>query len=162
MIHNTLPNSVARIWVGWDPNLFHVRKLHEDEQCITCQITTKTPGPEAFILSVVYGFNKRSRRRELWRSLRYQNAIYGNQPWLIMGDFNIILDSSGKKGNKRIDKYAIKEFNDWILDADVLHILSRGFKFSWSNKRDINNRNILRLTTYFATRNGTINSQITS
>lgn len=137
VLHNTSPNSVARIWLGWDPTLFLVQPLYEEEQCITCRIIAKTQDPVSFILSAVYGSNARSQRRDLWRSLRYQHTIIGQEIWLIMGDFNIILDSSGKKRNKGIDKNGIKEFKDWM---NLFHIPSRGFEFSWSNKREASNR----------------------
>lgn len=77
---------------------------------------------ERFILIVVYGYNERSNRRDLDRELRYQNQLYGNQTWLIMRGFNIILDGHGKTGRKMVDRNVIKEFIDWIEDIDMVNI----------------------------------------
>lgn len=57
-----------------------------------------------------------------------------------MGDFNAILDSKGKKGNKKFDKNASKEFRKFLQVIDVMNIPSRRFEFTWSNKRDVENR----------------------
>lgn len=53
-----------------------------------------------------------------------------------MWDFYIILDSQGATSREKIDRNAIKEFTDWIKDLDMVIILCRGFKYTWSNNRD--------------------------
>lgn len=57
-----------------------------------------------------------------------------------MGDFNVVLDSCGKKRNQRIDRGAVQEFQDCIHFLDVLSMPSRGFQFTWSNKREAGSR----------------------
>lgn len=140
VFQNSLPNTVSRIWVGLNPALFHAHIIHNEEQCITCKVIVKNQNQDSFYLTMVYGYNEKSRRRDLWASLRYQNTLYGQLPWLIMGDFNIVLDGSGKKGNKRIDRYAVKEFTDCIQELDAFYIPSRGFEFTWSNKREVGSK----------------------
>lgn len=135
MVFNSIPNSVSRIWVAWNPNILEGKQLHCNEQAITLSIKIKSHPHDTFILTVVYGYNEKSNRRELWRKLRYQHQIYGNLPWIIMGDFNIILDSQDKIGEKRIDRNAIREFKDWIRDMDIINLPSRGCKYTWSNNR---------------------------
>lgn len=54
--------------------------------------------------------------------------------------FNIILDSRGKKGNKKIDRNTITEFRECIQEIDALHLPSKGFEFTWSNKRGVDSR----------------------
>lgn len=43
---------------------------------------------------------------------RYQNQLYNTYPWLIIKDFNIILDSQGKTGRKKVDKNDINKFTN--------------------------------------------------
>lgn len=112
LAYNSLPNAVSRIWVAWNPYLFEGSQLHSHEQAITLRMKNKNNPGDIFILTVVYGYNAKSNRRESWRELRYQYQIYGNQPWIIMGDFNIVLDGQGKIGRKRINRYVVKEFRD--------------------------------------------------
>lgn len=38
------------------------------------------------------------------------------------GDFNIVLSNFEKIGRRRVDKNAIREFNDWIQDLDLASI----------------------------------------
>lgn len=44
-----------------------------------------------------------------------------------MEDFNIILDTKGKLGSKRIDKNVVNKFNDLIKRMDIYNIPSNGF-----------------------------------
>lgn len=119
-LHNSLTNSVSRILLAWNPNLFQGKLLHCTDQSITASFTLlSSKGNEEIILTAVYGYNERSNRRELWRELRYQNNIYKDKPWLIMGDFNIVMNSRGKLGSKRIDRNAVTDFTDWIKDMDM-------------------------------------------
>lgn len=66
-----------------------------------------------------------------------------------MGDFNVILNSQGKLGRHRVDKNAIKEFNEWIQDLDLAPIPSTGFKYTWSNRREWENRTYSKIDHMF-------------
>lgn len=137
VLHNSLQNLVSRIILAWNPNIFIGKVLYCTDQSITASFKLlASRDNEEVILTVVYGSNDRSTRRELWRELRYQNLIYNGKPWLIMGDFNIVINSRGKSGTKRIDRNAIRDFIDWINDMDMSYIPSRGCEFTWSNNRD--------------------------
>lgn len=48
----------------------------------------------------IYGFPKRSHRRESWNLLRTLARML-NLPWCVIGDFNDLLDAEDKRG--RVD-----------------------------------------------------------
>lgn len=91
---------------------------------------TKLPLKEEFILTVVYEFNEKSRRRDLWNELRYQRNIYSNMSWVIIGDFNIIMNSQENSETKRMYRSAIQKFAKWIQYMDIYNIPSRCFEFT--------------------------------
>lgn len=100
--HNCQTNSVSRIWVAWNPNIFEGQILSSSD----------------------------SNRRDLWQDLRYQNLLYSHRAWVIMGDFNVILNNQGKLGKYRADRHAIRDFNEWVQDLDLAPIPSSGFKYT--------------------------------
>ncbi|XP_074315320.1 uncharacterized protein LOC141651511 [Silene latifolia] len=79
----------GRIWLLWDPTLFHVTLLQKDVQVIHVAVAHLLSG-FSWTCSVVYGFNKDSERVGMWHSLQQCKASV-NGPWLIMGDFNNVL-----------------------------------------------------------------------
>lgn len=75
-VYNCLPNSVSRIWVAWNPNIFEGHVLSSLDQSINCKMKLYPHHTEEFILTVVYGYNEISNKRELWQDLRYQSQLY--------------------------------------------------------------------------------------
>ena len=51
-------------------------------------------GEEEFLCTFVYAKNQSEERKELWDDLCYHHdsAMFQNKEWVIMGDFNEILD----------------------------------------------------------------------
>ncbi|GJX21845.1 RNA-directed DNA polymerase, eukaryota, reverse transcriptase zinc-binding domain protein [Tanacetum coccineum] len=47
-----------------------------------------------FYCTFVYAGNSGIERRILWKELETQKNIVGNLPWLVLGDFNVTMDSS--------------------------------------------------------------------
>ncbi|KAL0368425.1 UNVERIFIED_CONTAM: hypothetical protein Scaly_1061400 [Sesamum calycinum] len=85
-------------------NLFHCRVLvHELHETI--------------LITVVYGANDVSARRELWQGLIDLAVTVGNVPWLVGGDFNAVLDMSEVSGASGDIRVAMNEFNDCILQT---------------------------------------------
>lgn len=111
IVHNTLLNSVARIWEAWNPSTYTGRVLHASAQSKTCRLTYNSSISENFIITVVYGYNEKSNRRNLWQELRYQYQLYGAQLWLLMRDFNIILDKKGNLVKKELTEMPSKNLH---------------------------------------------------
>ncbi|KAL0295386.1 UNVERIFIED_CONTAM: Transposon TX1 uncharacterized protein [Sesamum calycinum] len=100
-------------------NLFirvHVHELHE-----------------TVLLTVVYGANELSARRELWQGLIDLAITVGNEPWLVGGDFNAVLDMSEVSGASGDIRVAMNEFNDCILQTGLLPLPMQGERFTWHN-----------------------------
>ena len=57
-------------------------------------------------------------------------------PWLVIGDFNLILHASDKSNN-RIDRRMMGKFKRFIDDCALKELFLRGRKFTWSNEREV-------------------------
>ncbi|XP_058216931.1 uncharacterized protein LOC131327817 [Rhododendron vialii] len=88
-----------------------------------------------FALYVVYGFNQVGPRRQLWDDLRSGFASIGDQPWIVMGDFNVVRWQNEKSNSSYFDANATGEFNSCIEDIEMEELTSKGLWFTWSNKQ---------------------------
>ena len=70
------------------------------------------------ILTVVYGFNTIEQRKSLWQEM---NTISKgiSQPWLIVGDFNVILYTKDRLDGVPVTNNEIKDFGDCVRDMGV-------------------------------------------
>ncbi|XP_026419904.1 uncharacterized protein LOC113315877 [Papaver somniferum] len=78
-----------------------------------------------------YDFNSKV---ESWNMLAKTDD--NNQlPWLVIGDFNIILHDIEKFSSQPIDTNEVVFFHNKILDLDLVDLGTTGFPFTWSNMR---------------------------
>ncbi|KAL6582741.1 hypothetical protein OROMI_004819 [Orobanche minor] len=71
--------------------------------------------PNAFYLTVVYGRNTKIERRDLWDDLLSVNQ--NHSPWMVGGDFNIILHPEEKKGGADPIQSDMEEFNNSLMNC---------------------------------------------
>ena len=84
-------NPGDRIWVFWRESV-RMTPVYKSDQLITCSVGLE--GEEDFLCTFVYAKNQSEERKELWDDLCYHHdsAMFQNKEWVIMGDFNEILD----------------------------------------------------------------------
>ncbi|GJW12092.1 RNA-directed DNA polymerase, eukaryota, reverse transcriptase zinc-binding domain protein [Tanacetum coccineum] len=130
-----------RILLGWNPNLVKVLIISKCEQAILCNVEL-IPSNMRFYYTIVYASNNGIDRRSLWKELSIQKQLIKNEPWVVMGDFNVTLNanehSSGSSG-KTADMI---EFNDAINSHEVDDICSSGFQFTWT--KSLKNLNVVK------------------
>ncbi|WOG90545.1 hypothetical protein DCAR_0309789 [Daucus carota subsp. sativus] len=121
----------CRIVIGWNPAVFDVLEIISSDQVIHCVVTdleTKT----SFHCSVVYAANDHVIRRDLWHSLRSYSMLTMTSPWVVMGDFNAILDVSEAQGGVESRSPAVQEFKDCVNYIEVQDVVYSGIHFTWS------------------------------
>ncbi|KAH0859375.1 LOW QUALITY PROTEIN: hypothetical protein HID58_087636, partial [Brassica napus] len=116
-----------------------VRLVSSSAQMITLWVKYKGSG-DTFLCSFVYAFNHANERRELWREMEVIGRSAGQNPWIIQGDFNVALTSQEHSSfmNTRVDRNAIKDFQDVVLKCDMMDIAQVGPTFTWTNCKDEN------------------------
>ena len=134
MLHNYSAAYNGRIWILWD-NSIRVNLIASNDQCITCNVSYDS---KQFILSAVYGSNEGTNRRNLWSHLSTVNGSINQEPWLIVGDFNIIVhpsETSSYNGVQGLTSKA-KEFSECIQQNAIFDHAYTGPLFTWSNRQE--------------------------
>ncbi|XP_074313900.1 uncharacterized protein LOC141649100 [Silene latifolia] len=122
----------GRIWVFFNPStitmlsktvadqLIHF-KVHHHESCST------------FHLSTVYGCNDPLDRHRLWSSFA---AVATSEPWLVLGDFNVVRSPSEKLSNTPPVLQDMLDFNDCLASCHLDDLTCTGVDMTWTNKQD--------------------------
>ncbi|KAL0455613.1 UNVERIFIED_CONTAM: LINE-1 reverse transcriptase [Sesamum latifolium] len=69
----------------------------------------------------------------IWLAWDESEVHVGDDPWLVLGDFNIILDLSEVCGTSGDITVAMDDFNSCLLDTGLLSIPMHGAIFTWHN-----------------------------
>ncbi|WOK94327.1 hypothetical protein Cni_G03029 [Canna indica] len=87
-----------------------------------------------FIISTIYANTNPTLRYTLWQSL--SNINLNAYPWLLLGDFNCILNQDDKKGGLpfRLTSH-IQNFRSFITHANLIDLNFTGPKFTWCNNK---------------------------
>ncbi|KAJ4822368.1 hypothetical protein Tsubulata_014296 [Turnera subulata] len=120
------------IWVFWQTQALSIQVLCHSRQYIHMRVQP-TIGP-IWLFTAVYASPRASLRDSLWRDL---HSLAGAMvdPWLLVGDFNVIVDSSERRGISISRSLVCKKFIDLI---DQCHLLDLGFSgtpFTWARGR---------------------------
>lgn len=88
----------GRIWVVWR-NDVRLTPFYKNSQVITCSVKSEDQEDE-FFCSFVYASNFLEKRKVLWKKLmdHHNSHIIGMKPWILVGDFNEILDMEDHSG----------------------------------------------------------------
>lgn len=86
------------------------------------------------LISVVYNANRLSSQRNLWTELSRLAAL--DLPWLLVGDFNTIVNRSEHKGGSFL-YYSRKAnfFLNFIDSNNLFDFNFSGFRFTWCNNQ---------------------------
>ncbi|KAK9715370.1 hypothetical protein RND81_06G160600 [Saponaria officinalis] len=129
--HNYAHHPNGRIWLAWNKANVLIKDVQLSPQMISCLVHV---GKVCFFLSIVYGFNTRAGRQALWEELG-GFARSCRLPWILMGDFNVVLHNSEKRGVNQVDHGSMADFLDCCQMADIMDLPYRGRMFTWCNKQ---------------------------
>ncbi|KAL0283501.1 UNVERIFIED_CONTAM: hypothetical protein Sradi_7226000 [Sesamum radiatum] len=74
----------------------------------------------------------RNSRRNLWEELSNFNQ---DAPWIVGGDFNVILHPNENQGGNIQRMGPMEDFNDMMTDTGLIDAGFEGEPFTWTNKR---------------------------
>ncbi|XP_074303039.1 uncharacterized protein LOC141637461 [Silene latifolia] len=132
----------GRVWLLWKPQLFDVWVLHYDPQFIHAKVRIKATA-KCFFLTMTYAFNEGTDRIGLWNWLN-SYAAGCNEPWAIVGDFNIVMNPDERLGGQTKPE-DMEAFVDCMNNCDMVDIQATGAFFTWTNKQDHLHRKYSRL-----------------
>ncbi|KAG8644820.1 hypothetical protein MANES_10G001700v8 [Manihot esculenta] len=107
--------SSGRIWVAYDAQLTHLQIVSKSDQTIHCKMQVDR---NDFYWTIVYGSNLCAEKRRLWESIQaFANDM--STPWIIQGDFNIILNMQEGMGGNETDNQASQDFTECVSAASL-------------------------------------------
>ncbi|GAV71615.1 Exo_endo_phos domain-containing protein, partial [Cephalotus follicularis] len=125
-------SMLGRIVVIWDSSLINFVPIYVNEQAIHGQVLLNNN--RCICVSFFYGMCDRNARLTLWDDLAHCASRFKDEPWVVLGDFNVIRYGSEHSTNCRVTK-AMQEFNNAILKAELENLSGAGFHFTWNNMR---------------------------
>lgn len=131
MAHNFDMHEAGRIAIIWDPRHANVEVLDVSPQVIHTSITY-TVSLRKFYVSFVYGLQSVVERRSLWQSL-LQFGSRLEQSWLVLGDFNSVLNSNDRHGHTNVTSYEVRDFMNCCMDLRLVNTNYTGTHFTWTN-----------------------------
>lgn len=82
----------------------------------------------------VYGPAGNASKDDFWVELEDIRQKWNN-PWLIMGDFNVVRFPSERLGCRRFSS-SMRDFSDFIENSHLLDLPLSGGTYTWSNGSD--------------------------
>ncbi|XP_031271801.1 uncharacterized protein LOC116130204 [Pistacia vera] len=126
-------NQGCMIVIRWDPAFYSVEVQEKTDQVMHCLIRGLT-SDNSFFCSVIYVAKYHINRRELWRNLENFKEKVLNDPWLLMGDFNVTLNISESLGGVSYFTTSMKEFRECVGNLEVDDINRDEILYTWSGK----------------------------
>ncbi|XP_057785782.1 uncharacterized protein LOC131003294 [Salvia miltiorrhiza] len=103
-------------------------------------------------LTGYYDFPDRQNRRDSWNLLRRLSGL-NTLPWIIIGDFNDLLDPGDKRGRVDHPNWLMQGFRAAIMECELSDIPLSGYQFTWSRGLGTNHFVEERLDRGMATNN---------
>ncbi|KAL4278534.1 hypothetical protein GQ457_03G023770 [Hibiscus cannabinus] len=117
------------IWLMWDDSV-DIVILKISNQFIHFKVTVAT-GNVSFLMTAVYASPCSSKCKSLWPQLAALNPG-NNVPWLIGGDFNVILSGDERTGGANVHSGGSRLFSDFLFTQGMNDMGFRGPPFTWS------------------------------
>lgn len=127
----------GRIWLVWNDDVC-ITPVYKSDQLITSSVVMK--GREEFFYTCVYANNLAEDRRELWEDLSHHqdSVLFRGKAWMIVGDFNEILDGEESSGFLEYGRISsgMRDFQRVALHCNLSDMGYQGPMFTWCNKRE--------------------------
>ncbi|KAK4384561.1 hypothetical protein Sango_3048800 [Sesamum angolense] len=122
----------GRTWIAWNPLEVDVVILEDGSQFIHCRAFNKRLHTRCLI-TVVYGAYDIIPRRDLWGTLRTLSKGISDEPWLVLGDFNAVIDNSEVCGQAADTSASMADFRNCVRDTGLVQLPFTGCPFTWHN-----------------------------
>ncbi|XP_060202720.1 uncharacterized protein LOC132631137 [Lycium barbarum] len=131
-IKTALSNVSGKIWAFIDEE-YEVTVLMDTNQQLTLKLFNWDTHLD-IIVTLVYAKCDRIDRIGLWDSM-YNLASDMNLPWLVGGDFNVIVDEEEKYGGLPVTLNKVEDFRHCIRTCNLSDLGYKGSIFTWWNGR---------------------------
>ncbi|GKC80830.1 RNA-directed DNA polymerase, eukaryota, reverse transcriptase zinc-binding domain protein [Tanacetum coccineum] len=120
----------CRIVIGWDRNVVNVMILHMSRQTIFCLIESVDKNIKLYC-NFIYAANCGIERRVLWNEIRTAANVVADKPWIMLGDFNVIMKADEHSSGSSLLTNDMQEFIECVNDVEMEDINSFRLFFTW-------------------------------
>ncbi|XP_059306288.1 uncharacterized protein LOC132057690 [Lycium ferocissimum] len=129
---NAHVNYSGKIWIFWADE-WQGLVMSDSEQQVTIKMNL-IRSLHHILVSIVYAKCDERDREDLWDALN-QMIPDDNIPWLVGGDFNVILSEENKQGGLPVTVQETMDFAQWIQNCGLIDIGFIGSRYTWWNGR---------------------------
>jgi len=123
---NAMANSLSKIWIFWREQWTgHVTR--DTHQQITLKFLFHN---KPFYITSVYSRCTETDRMELWEEIE-ELASGNSDPWIVGGDFNVILNAEEKLGGLPFTHSEAADFAHCVNNSALVELPTTGSKFTW-------------------------------
>ncbi|VVA22881.1 PREDICTED: reverse mRNAase [Prunus dulcis] len=115
----------------WNPAIFNISILNYHERYINCELQDITTN-KSWTTTFIYTYPQKAKQSNLWREIVCLKPT-NNHLWLMLGDFNSICSMNEKVGGSLETSQAMRNFNKFIDDCEVVSLAATGVPFTWCN-----------------------------
>ena len=127
----------GRIWLLWRDTV-RLTPVYKSDQLITVSVALQDE--EEFMCTFVYASNQADERKGLWEDICYHHdsPLFQHKAWIIMGDFNEILDGGEHSGVDSLVRLppGMRDFQHTVLHCHLSDMGYQGPLYTWCNKRE--------------------------
>ena len=146
-IHTEIIGFTGRMWLLWNEDQVVIQELAKTEQEIHVEVMVRASNL-SWIFSAIYASPRNEERCVLWSNL-CKVADLHNKPWIMAGDFNEPLVQEDKFGGRGVSVNRSLAFKDCLDFCNMVDMGFTGPRYTWTNKRDINNLILERIDRFF-------------
>ena len=130
-----LPASDTRGWIllAWNSMLVSITNCVRDTHCVTWYVTPVDGTP--WWLTTVYGPQEDNDKMLFLEELAARRELCPGA-WMVIGDFNMILQASDKS-NSHLDRRMMRKFRQFVDGNGLKELYMHGRAFTWSNEREV-------------------------
>lgn len=88
----------------------------------------------SWLFTEVYGPSNLSLKPKFWDQL-LEIDMNWNRPWIVIGDFNTLLEQKDKLGGRKVAQSSTCGFRKLIDQGGLIDMGFKGATYTWSNKR---------------------------
>ncbi|XP_057992300.1 uncharacterized protein LOC110673946 [Hevea brasiliensis] len=92
----------------------------------------------------LYGESEAGNKISFLRQLKNLH-LNTEDPWLLIGDFNICNSNRDKWGRRTINSQIASAYNDFLMEEQLGELKFKGSRFTWSNKHQVPSRVMERI-----------------
>ena len=132
-------SPLGKIWMVLYPSLL-ITIISKSLQMISAEVSSHTAPQSKIFVSVIYASSDPAERSSLWTKILDLASTFSldMKLWIIVGDFNQIRDpfEFSLMSTMNMDK-RIRDFNQYLSNANLEDLNFRGTTFTWWNKRNL-------------------------